>query len=85
MQNLKNKTIKIKLCLHYNMKLNIHISDPTRSFVVSRDAGLPAETLFRWRHCEINHDLLLSKFLSGSSIIANFLFKQRPRFFKVGL
>ena len=55
------------------------------SFGVLRDVRLTSINLFRWRHWEITSDLLFSKFLSGSSIAANFSFKQRFHFFKVGL
>ena len=55
------------------------------SFGVLHDVRLTNLNLFRWRHWEITSDLLFSKFLSGSSIIANFSFKQLLHFFKVGL
>ena len=40
--------------------------------------------LFRWQHWEITSDLLFTNSLSGLSIIANFSFKQRLYFCKVG-
>ena len=55
------------------------------SFSVFRDVRFSSLNLFRWWHWEITSDILFSKLLSGSSIIANFSFKQRLHFFKVGL
>ena len=42
-------------------------------------------SLFWWRHWQITSDLLFSKFLPGSTIIANFSLKQMLNFFKMGL
>ena len=54
------------------------------SFDVLSDVRFTSLNLFWWRRWEITSDLLFSKFLSGSSIIANFSFKQRLHIFKVG-
>ena len=55
------------------------------SFGVLSAVRFTGLNLFLWRHWEITSDLLLSKILSGLSIIDNFSFKQRLHFFKVGL
>ena len=55
------------------------------SFGVLRDVKFTSLSLFWWRHWEITSNLLFSKFLSGSSIVAIFSFMRRLYFFQGGL
>ena len=55
------------------------------SFGVLPDVSFTRLNLLWWLHWEITSDLLFSNFLSGTSITANFSFKKRLHFFKVGL
>ena len=55
------------------------------SFGVLHGVRFTSSNLFQWQNWEITSDHFFSKFLSGLIILANFSFKQRLHFFKVGL